>query len=74
MNLADLPIPSTITEKYILGSAAPFIATALSFLPELEAWFRILALLTGIIISILSFLSAESEKKRRRNKEKESNK
>jgi hypothetical protein len=36
-------------------------------LPELEAWLRIAALVIGIIVSILSFISAEAEKRRRRN-------
>jgi hypothetical protein len=35
-------------------------------LPELESWLKIIALVTGIIISILSFLSAEAEKRRNR--------
>ncbi len=67
MNIPDLPVPTTLFEKYLIGSAAPFVATAISFLPELEAWLRIAALVIGIIVSILSFISAEAEKRRRRN-------
>ena len=62
----DFSFHTTITDKYIIGSLSPFIATAISFLPELESWLKIIALMTGIIISILSFLSAEAEKRRNR--------
>jgi hypothetical protein len=61
----------TIIERYIVGSVAPFVATGLTFLPEVEGWLKILTLLTGIIISILSFASAESEKRRRRKLEEQ---
>lgn len=72
MNFPDLPLAPSLFERYIVGSTAPFIATAISFLPDLEAWLRITALIVGILVSVLSFASAEAEKRRRRkNTEKE---
>lgn len=70
MHLPDLLAP-TILEKYVVGSTAPFVAVAASFLPEVEGWLKIITLLTGIIISILSFTSAELEKRRRRKLEEQ---
>jgi fructose-specific phosphotransferase system IIC component len=72
MNFPDFPFAPSLFERYIVGSAAPFIATAISFLPELEAWLRITALIVGILVSGLSFASAEAEKRRnRKTKNKE---
>jgi len=43
--------------KGSIGAGAPMLATILSYLPEIEAWLRVISLIVGIGVGIATFRS-----------------
>lgn len=49
--------------KGAVGAGTPMIATILSYLPEIEAWLRIVSLIIGIAVGVATFLSINRRRK-----------